>query len=357
MAETKVSPSETVAGAGFIALDILYAGGEDWRVRQRAGGTCGNVLAILSFLGLQSFPIARLGTDRAADLILSDLQSVGVDCQFVHRDPCARTPRVVEFLPKKPGGPHRFAFICPKCQRRFPRRSEPTLDMAQRSIQAVNPGVFFFDRADSTTINLAVSCRERGSLVVFEPDSFVENSNFVDALQVSDVVKYSIQRTAQSLETRLPPSDIRPRLVVETMDGGGLRYSIRSQGLSDLSWRHQEPYFVETPADQAGAGDWCSAGLISHLLANRPSHQWQERTIRRALAFGQALAAASILFEGPRGYMEKVSPSAVLRGATSTLRKRRLPNWIFQDAAKPTKPCVPVEDFVDCPFCLVPAGG
>ena len=357
MAEPKVAPCETVAGAGFIALDILVAGGEDWRVRQRAGGTCGNVLAILSFLGLQSFPIARLGTDKAADLILSDLQSVGVHCQFVHRDPNASTPSVVEFLPEKPGSPHRFAFTCPKCQRRFPRRSEPTLEKAQRSIQVVNPGLFFFDRADSTTINLAVSCRERGSLVVFEPDSFVENSNFTNALQVSDVVKYSIQRTGQSLETRLLLSDIRPRLVVETMDGGGLRYSIRSQGIANLSWRHQEPFVVEAPTDQAGAGDWCSAGLISHLLAIRPSYRWRERSVTRALAFGQALAAASILFEGPRGYMEKVSRRAVLRAATSTLRRRRLPKWIFQDEAKPPKSFVPVADFEDCPFCLVPAGG
>ena len=50
-----------VAGAGFVALDILLASDHDGTMRRRAGGTCGNVLAILSFLGFDSVAIARLG--------------------------------------------------------------------------------------------------------------------------------------------------------------------------------------------------------------------------------------------------------------------------------------------------------
>ena len=141
MLASNTVPAPTIAGAGFIALDILLSNGQKWR--QRAGGTCGNVLAILSFLGLETFPIARLGTDRAADLIISELESVGVNCQHLQRDPKARTPRVVEFLPDQPGSAHRFAFTCPMCQRRLPRRSKPTFEQATRSIHDLNPALFF----------------------------------------------------------------------------------------------------------------------------------------------------------------------------------------------------------------------
>ena len=185
----RTMPRDTVAGAGFIALDILLASKQDRQLRRRAGGTCGNVLAILSFLGHASVLIARLGTDKAADLIMSDLKSTGVDCQHVQRDSSGRTPRVVEFLPDRPGSTHRFAFTCPMCQRRFPRRSEPIYEQGHESIHQIKPALFFFDRSGPTTIKLAMEARESGALVMFEPHSFGSNGNFSKALQISDVVK------------------------------------------------------------------------------------------------------------------------------------------------------------------------
>ena len=349
-------PLATVAGAGFIALDILLPGSQDRQFRRRAGGTCGNVLAILSFLGHTAVPIARLGTDEAADCLISDLKSAGVDCQHVQRDPLGRTPRVVEFLPGRRGNSHRFGFTCPECQRRFPRRSEPIYEQGNDSIQKVNPGLFFFDRSGPTTTRLATEAREQGALVMFEPDSLGTNSNFFEALQLSDVVKYSGRRTRQSIEPWLRNLERRPSLVIETMDGDGLRYMGRRR-LSELTWKHQEPYLVESPVDQAGAGDWCSAGLISRLLATTSSERWRERTVERALAFGQSLAAASILFEGPRGYLEKSSRQEVLRASVSTVRRGRLPDWIAQDTGIPGDP--PGSEGVDgaCAFCLAPLQG
>ena len=349
----RTMPRDTVAGAGFIALDILLASKQDRQLRRRAGGTCGNVLAILSFLGHASVLIARLGTDKAADLIMSDLKSTGVDCQHVQRDSSGRTPRVVEFLPDRPGSTHRFAFTCPMCQRRFPRRSEPIYEQGHESIHQIKPALFFFDRSGPTTIKLAMEARESGALVMFEPHSFGSNGNFSKALQISDVVKYSVHRTGESIEPWLSNADHRPWLVVETMDGGGLRYMTR-RGLDDLSWKHQEPFLVDSPADQAGAGDWCSAGLISRLLNTSASERWRDRTVGRALAFAQSLAAASILFEGPRGYLETSSRREVLRASLSTIRQGRLPEWIEQSSELSAESVDLTGDDDVCVLCLVP---
>ena len=342
-----------VAGAGFVALDILLASDHDGRMRRRAGGTCGNVLAILSFLGFDSVAIARLGTDRAADVLISDLQSVGVDCQHMQRDSSATTPRVVEILPNSPGGAHHFAFTCPMCRRRFPRRSEPRYEQARESIEKVSPSLLFFDRFGSTTLRLASKAREAGAVIMFEPDSFGSNNNFDAALQISDVVKYSAHRIGKSIEPWLRKSGARPSLVIETMDGGGLRYMTR-RGIDDLMWSHQGPFVVRGPSDQAGAGDWCSVGLITRILTTAKSQRWRERTVRRALAFGQALAAASILFEGPRGYLEKRSRGTILRAALSTIRRGQLPEWIGQDTEITAEPLLPVDESDVCVLCLSP---
>ena len=354
MCRQMTGSSPTVAGAGYVALDIILASSRGWSLCRRAGGTCGNVLAILAFLGFESVAIARLGTDSAADLLIADLQSLGVDCEHIQRDPSAKTPRVVEYLPDRPGKAHHFGFTCPMCQRRFPRRSEPNYDQANKSIQSVKPSLFFFDRAGPTTVKLAVQARKAGALVMFEPDSLGDNRNFNMALQVSDVVKFSGCRVGKSIEPLLRKVGARPGLVIETLDGRGLRYMTRG-GLDELSWKYQEPFVVPDPIDQAGAGDWCSAGLISRILTQETSERWRERTVERTLAFGQALAAASILFEGPRGYLEKASRGAVLRPARSTLRCGQLPEWIPRDSRVPPEPIEPVESTEVCSLCLVPS--
>ena len=349
----RTNPLATAAGAGFIALDILLPSTQDHKLRRRAGGTCGNVLAILSFLGHIAVPIARLGKDEAASYLISDLKSAGVDCQHVQRDSSGRTPRVVEFLPDRRGSSHRFGFRCPVCQRRFPRRSEPIFEQGIKSIHEVNPRLFFFDRSGPTTTRLVAEARELGALVMFEPDSFGTNSNFTEAMQLSDIVKYSGQRSRHSIEPWLTKVKRKPSLVIETMESSGLRY-ITPRCSNDLTWKHQEPFLVDSPVDQAGAGDWCSAGLFSRLLGTAPSERWREKNVETALAFGQSLAAASILFEGARGYLENSSLQSVLRASASTIRLGRVPDWIFQDSDIPVD--TPDSKGADdsCAFCLAP---
>ena len=352
-----INPSQTatIAGTGFIALDLLLSDTQHLRVRRRLGGTCGNVLAVLSFLGFKTVPIARLGTDQAADVLISDLQSVGVDCSHVRRDPTARTPRVVELVPSRSGNRHRYVFKCPMCQRRLPKRSEPIYEQAVLSLQQMAPKLFFFDRAGASTVRLASEAHRSGAIVMFEPDSFKTNDRFARALQVSDIVKYSGRRAEQPIDPWIHRVDARPRLVVETLGGGGLRYMIRTSGESGTTWKYQRPFAANSTVDQAGAGDWCSAGLIMRILMNGASNRWRERTISRALAFGQALAAASIRFRGPRGYLESTSQRLVGKAALSTIRLGRVPDWIVQDQELSTWPLSEDGRKGYCALCLEPA--
>ena len=84
-----------VIGTGLVALDVVIPNDLTVDPHVCAGGTCGNVLAALAFLGWQSYPIARLGADGAAKRITTDLRQWGVNLDFVSFDEEGSTPVVV----------------------------------------------------------------------------------------------------------------------------------------------------------------------------------------------------------------------------------------------------------------------
>jgi len=56
----------TVFGSGLIALDLIVSPESSSSFQAHAGGTCGNVLTVLAYLGWASYPVARLGDDAAS---------------------------------------------------------------------------------------------------------------------------------------------------------------------------------------------------------------------------------------------------------------------------------------------------
>ncbi len=86
-----------IIGAGLIVLDIILNNGET-KPMFKAGGTCGNVLAGLSYLGWNSAAIARIGTDYAGKLMANDLAGCGVDISHVGREERLEAPRIIERL-------------------------------------------------------------------------------------------------------------------------------------------------------------------------------------------------------------------------------------------------------------------
>lgn len=48
----------TVVGTGLVALDVVFNEKQDEPIGRWAGGTCGNVLSILSWLGWSAWPIS-----------------------------------------------------------------------------------------------------------------------------------------------------------------------------------------------------------------------------------------------------------------------------------------------------------
>jgi sugar/nucleoside kinase (ribokinase family) len=305
--------SRKIAGIGLIALDLLVR--EDLEVPHvSAGGTCGNVLAILGTLGWKAHAIGRLQPDACSDLIVQDLQTCGVDTHLLHMNPTAPAPVIVERLRLDSAGIpfHSFSFSCPSCGERLPSYQPVTISSVHEHVaEILQNDVLFVDRASPGAVELATLFHAAGKIVVFEPSTSKIDHLLYKMLAVSHIVKYSHERFPELEETSWPSSR---KLEVQTLGRGGLRF--RYKGKTTLSlWQHLHAPKRNSVVDTCGAGDWSTAGLIE-LTCQTGLHDLDslsKEKVLNALGFSQKLGSWNCGFAGPRGAMHSMSKSALLQ--------------------------------------------
>lgn len=295
-----------VLTAGYVPLDIVVFGKRMWRA---AGGTAGNVAAILSFLGWRAGVIADLADDAAAREVVRDLRKANVDTRGIRLRPTGTTPRVVHEIT---GAGHRFLFRCPRCGTRFPH-SRPLPSSRADELVSTKAAwdVFFFDRLNYGTVRLAEHFAAVGSLVVFEPARIGQPHLLDRALGAARIVKYAADRVPD-------PASITAKagrqIHIVTRGEGGASYRVGTG-----TW-HNSPAFPYPTVDTGGAGDWTTAGLIHALGARKLS----VAAVGDALRWAQALAAVSCGAPGARGLAKQQSAEAVLRAAQFLENRRNV---------------------------------
>lgn len=316
------SSTPIVYGTGLIALDVIY-GLESEAPRFNAGGTCGNVLVGLSFLGWKSYPISRLADDAAGEIVRTDLARWGVRLDFVGLSPTAPTPIIIEqIVQTKRGVPtHRFHLTCPGCGGWYPSfrpLREDTVTNALSRFKA--PSVLFVDRVSKGIVQLATHCARAGALIVFEPCGAGDTKLFKQMLQLAHVVKYSQER-AKSFIDILPTAT--PLLQVETLGEDGLRYLSRLANAKSKGWKKVDAIEISVIKDAAGSGDWSTVGLVDALgrLGLRGFHAAKDSELVSALKYSQAIAAWNCGYEGARGGMYHASRSTLQTFIDSALKK------------------------------------
>ena len=149
-------------GVGFVAMDVVDVEGGRFAA---VGGSCGNVIAILAWLGWTARPIARLGSDVTGDFIREELRGLGVDVTSLSEEKGVRSPIVLQRFPMSRDGTrtHRFSLTCPGCGRWLPRHRSVTLAQSKSlACGGVAPDVFYFDRVSPASLRLAETARSRG---------------------------------------------------------------------------------------------------------------------------------------------------------------------------------------------------
>ena len=301
-----------IVGTGLIALDLVIGIDPETPIRYWAGGTCGNVLSILAYLGWDAYPVARMNSDAASELVRADMARWGVHLDWTNCVPTTHTPIIVQEIRRaRDGRPeHRFSWSCPRCGEWLPPFKAITLD----SVESIRPAlaeasVFFVDRLSRATLRLAAEASARGALVVFEPSSKTTEKLMAEALALAHVVKYADDRLVGI--HGIVENTSAALLEVRTVGERGLYY--RHRFGRDLSkWMHLKAVTAPCVADTCGSGDWCTAGLIAKAASDGQEglHRAGARGVRAALRYGQALAAWNCYFEGARGGMYAVDARA-----------------------------------------------
>lgn len=298
----------SVAGTGLIALDVIIDADDPNLSKRWTGGTCGNVLIILSYLGWDSYPVSRLNGETASKRVLRDLKKWGAHLDFAKSEPRVDTPIIIHKISRNRAGEaiHRFSLKCPHCGSWLPTYKPVTSSTAQRVATKIGtPEVFFLDRVSRGSLILAKACADRGALIVFEPSGIGDPHLFREALELTHVLKYSEERMHELVDLKFRA---RPLLEIETLGQKGLRYLSNITSCKTDGWQQLDCYKIKQLKDTAGAGDWCTAGII-HQLGQGGFDKFQITTtneLQDALRFGQALAAWNCGFEGARGGMYEV---------------------------------------------------
>jgi sugar/nucleoside kinase (ribokinase family) len=294
----------TVYGTGLVALDAIF--GLNSKVpRLHAGGTCGNILTCLAFLGWKAFPISRLDLDGPGETVRADMRRWGVSVDHLGLQPAAPTPVIVEQIVKTKTGvvKHRFQFNCPQCGGFFPSFRPLREDTAREFTKsAPSASVFFTDRVSPGILILAEYFRSAGALIVFEPSGTGNENHFKRMLELADIVKYSHDRAASFVDVL---QSAAPVLQIETLGAAGIQYCSRTKTRRRQSWRQLHAFTVTNVRDSSGSGDWTTAGLIDRLAAKGRDAflKMKDAQLEEALRYAQSIAAWNCGFEGPRGGM------------------------------------------------------
>jgi sugar/nucleoside kinase (ribokinase family) len=295
----------SIFGTGLIALDLVIGIDSQVPVHSWTGGTCGNILAIMSYLGWDAYPIARMNGDPASQRVRVDLAKWGVHLDFTDCAPTGHTPIIIQQIKRgRDGSPtHRFLWTCPHCGQRLPSYRPVTQNAIEGILPALSKSsVFFLDRVSRAAISLAAEAARSGAVVVFEPSGKSDEKLFEEALQIAHVVKYSDQRLSNAGG---PLNGSRGTLVeIQTLGSQGLRYRHRLTGEAS-DWLSLPTRSALRLVDTCGSGDWCTAGFLA-VAASKGVEGLREggdQVVLSALRYGQALAAWNCGFEGARGGM------------------------------------------------------
>lgn len=317
-------------GTGFIVLDVIRnAIGSNVTEKHFAGGSCGNVLTILAYLGWAANAVGRIGDDHAGRELVADLGKWGVETKLLQVDAGRGTPIIVQenYVDARGRPRHRFSRVCPVCSAPLPAyRPLKVSEASTIASKLPRHSVFYFDRAAPGTLELAQESRANGSLVVFEPSGIKDERLFARCLRTAHVVKYANDRIKGIYDV---VANAKAPIEIETLGAKGLRLRVRTKGRAG-AWRDLPAFSAPELRDAAGSGDWTTAGLIHGLMNNS---SWSVDNVVAdldavvlAIREGQALAALNCGFEGARGLMYAADAKRVVDLAGAIVKGTKEPS-------------------------------
>ena len=324
----KKTAGKTCMGTGNYSFDIIiqrtYPDGfvagrrnkfEEQIMKMEVGNTCGNVMTMLPYLGVKTFPVAKLDVSPQGYQMKRDMKAYGADVRFVSNTLNGGTTILrcthkldddgkpaMGFKGSTAGKP--WTGLTARPSRKYLSSQHGEVDALVGSLD-FTPDVFFFDVAQAGHRMLAERLREKGTLVYFECDSdghtianeqsrMAAHRLFLRCVNASDIVKMSGEHVQDLSFAEAYPD----KLFIQTLGDQGLRFK-----LGGGKWIQLDPIVNPDYQDYEGAGDWTTSTLIAVLCSKNllKVQDMTEEAVKEALTIAQQMASYSVGFMGSKG--------------------------------------------------------
>lgn len=302
-----------ILGTGNFALDIIYQreypeGFDtakkrnpfvDKKLIEEVGNTCGNVMCMLPYLGVETYPIGHFDESEQGLKITADLKRYGANTRFVKNSEEGGTTLMTCIHKLDANRQHTMSHRATAPNSRFPKRKQLRKDEVQGFVDALDfkPDAYFFDVSDAGPRELAKVLKEQGVLVYYEPEGNKEMNKFLKCVEVSDVIKFS---GTKILDTSFV-ANYPDKLFIRTMGEEGMEFNLRGQG-----WQKIAPVPNNNVVDWEGAGDWTSSVFLAELckLNKLNIAQLTSEEVRKVLETAAATASRSVSYMGSKGMIQ-----------------------------------------------------
>ncbi len=292
----------TCMGAGFTPWDRILVKhskeSKEWQtVSEQVGGTCGNVMCMLAWLGWKTFAVARLDDSEQGQSIKASLEDYGVDTSYVTNKPDGGTVILtITHGYDRQGNPKKGVRATTPKGGPFMNYRPYKIPEAQTIVDELDalPDVFFLDRLSPGYRVMAEMLREKGVLTYLEISERADDRKKASFAKSVDIIKFSDERLEEITFTE----GLTDKLFIQTLGKEGLRYNLRGQG-----WKNLPPVLNENVVDSEGAGDWTTSAFINALgkMGKLNFAELDDETVRVALMEAQETASKSVSYMGSKG--------------------------------------------------------
>lgn len=305
-----MSSKKCVLGTGNIGLDIIYQreyteGFDpskkrnpfvDKLIAEEVGNTCGNVMTMLPYLGVDTYPIGHFDELEQGLKITADLHRYGADTRFVRNSQQGGTTLMTCIHKLDKDGHHTMSHRATAPNSRFPKRKHLRKDEVQSFLTQLDftPDAYFFDVAEAGPRELAAELKKQGVLVYFEPENDKELAKFLRSVEASDIVKFSGSNITDSTFVERYPD----KLFIRTLGSRGMEFKLRGMG-----WKHINPVPNPNEVDWEGAGDWTTSVILAELCKRGKTAvaQLTENEVADILQRAATIASRSVSYMTSKG--------------------------------------------------------
>ena len=286
-----------VAGTGLTVLDRIYTDGD--LADEALGGSCGNVLLSLAMLHRNVVPVITIGDDDEGRRLVAEFVEAGAIVDHIYRKAGVRSPIIAQDVDTA-SGVHGFRFVCPDTYESLPQYEPISESEAASALHILTQcSVFYADRLSSGIIQAMKAAKLSGAIVFFEPSDIDHDGLFREALELTSILKYSVDRLGDRL-AELEYDCIR--IVTHGADGLEVHHDGSAVWCSAVS----APAILDT----CGSGDMVSVGVIDWMLSSGVSAESLDVTyLLEGVLAGQRLAAENCAFAGARGLFKQCGPA------------------------------------------------